>query len=62
MIDEEEEAKERKRLKMQKLEAAIKRGNEEPEWPSPEAEKPTEEKKSSRLRRPEVKINTRDEL
>ena len=63
MIDEEEEEKERKRLKMQKLEAAIKRGdNAVPEWPSPEAEKPTEEKKSSRLRRPEVKFNTRDEL
>ena len=48
---------------MQKIEAALKRGdNEELEWPVPEAEKLAEEKKSSRIRRPEVKFNTRDEL
>ena len=63
MIDEEEEEKERKRLKMQKIEAALKRGdNEEPEWPPPETEQQPEEKKPSRLRRPEVKLDTRDEL
>lgn len=63
MIDKEEEEKERKRVKMQKIEAALKRGdNEELEWPVPEAEKLAEEKKSSRIRRPEVKFNTRDEL
>ena len=63
MIDEEEEAKERKRLEMQKIEAVLKRGdNEEPDWSPPETEKLTDEKKSSRLRRPEVKLNTRDEL
>lgn len=63
MIDEEEEKKERKRLKTQRLEAALKRGdNDDPVWPPPETEKLAEEKKSSRLRRPEVKIYTRDEL
>jgi len=63
MIDEEEEEKERKRVKMQKIEAALKRGdNEELEWRPSEAEKLAEEKKSSRIRRPEVKFNTRDEL
>lgn len=63
MIDEEEEQKERKRLKMQKIEAALKRGNnEEPSWPPQETEKLAEEKKTNRPRRPEVKFNTRDEL
>lgn len=63
MIDEEEEQKERDRLKKQRIEAALKRGdNEDPAWPPPETEKMAEEKKSSRLRRPEVKIYTRDEL
>ena len=63
MIDEEEEKNERKRLKTQRLEAALKRGdNDDPAWSPPETEKLPEEKKSSRLRRPEVKIYTRDEL
>ena len=63
MIDEEEEKKERKRLKTQRVEAALKRGdNDDPAWPPAETEKLAEEKKSSRLRRPEVKIYTRDEL
>ncbi|XP_078380854.1 uncharacterized protein LOC144663697 isoform X2 [Oculina patagonica] len=64
MIDEEEEEKERKRLKQQKLEEFFDKDvEEEPDWPSPspEAEK-IEEKKSSRLRRPEVKSSSRDEL
>ena len=63
MIDEEEEKKERDRLKTRRIEAALKRGdNEDPAWPPQETEKLAEEKKSSRLRRPEVKIHTRDEL
>ncbi|KAJ7390629.1 cell redox homeostasis [Desmophyllum pertusum] len=61
MIDEEEEEKERTRLKKQKLEQALNEDlDEESEWSSSEADK-TEEKKSSRLRRPEVK-SSRDEL
>lgn len=61
MIDEEEEEKERTRLKKQKLEQALNEDlDEESEWSSSEADK-TEEKKSSRLRRPEVK-SPRDEL
>jgi len=63
MIDEEEEQKERNRLKMQKIEAALKRGDsEKPARPPQETEKLAEEKKSGRPRRPEVKFNTRDEL
>ena len=63
MIDEEEEKKERNRVKTQKIEDALKRGDfEDPAQPPVETEKMAEEKKSIRIRRPVVKFNTRDEL
>lgn len=67
MLDEEEEEKERQRLKKKKLERALKETDnldeEEPDWSPPEANVVEErDRKTNRLRRPEIRVTRRDEL